>query len=108
MGLSHTHANKTALDQITTDSSGYQYLTRTIEILNEETGEVEVKIITERVKAGYADSAGTAAEADSAKEADHAALARDLDPDSPARKEMLSSTGDDTAVREILRNYRVR
>ena len=97
MGLSHTHANKTALDQITTDSSGYQYLTRTIEILNEETGEVEVKIITERVKAGYADSAGTAAEADSAKEADHAALARDLDPDSTARKEMLSSTGDDTA-----------
>ena len=97
VGLSHTHANKTALDQISTDSSGYQYLTRTIEILNEETGDVEVKTVTERVKAGYADKAGIAAEADNAKEAEYAAVAGDLDPDSPVRREMLSRVKDDTA-----------
>ena len=42
-GDGHTHANKTALDQISTDSNGYEYLTRLVEVevenTDEETGE---------------------------------------------------------------------
>ena len=75
----HSHDNKSALDQITTDKDGYQWLTRDVEILNEETGEVEVKTITEKVKAGYAD------------------LAYDLAKDSPIAQKFLSRLEDDTA-----------
>lgn len=53
-GNTHYHANKAALDQISTDADGYQYLTRLVE--NEEGTTREV---TEKVKAGYADYAGS-------------------------------------------------
>lgn len=53
-GNTHYHANKAALDQITTDADGYQYLTRLVE--NEDGTTQEV---TEKVKAGYADYAGS-------------------------------------------------
>ena len=74
----HTHDNKSALDQITTDSQGYQYLTqlREVEVTDEETGEVttEWQQTTEKVNAGYADEAGKA---------------KDLDKDSPANERFL-------------------
>ncbi|MCM1020829.1 MAG: hypothetical protein NC403_01330 [Muribaculaceae bacterium] len=81
--LTHSHYNKAALDQITTDQYGYQYLTRNIEVLNEETGELEVQTVTEKVKAGYAD------------------LAFDLTEDSPAAKRFLSRIADDIAEGHI-------
>lgn len=93
----HTHANKAALDQISTDRDGYEYLSRTVEVLNPDTGDTEVQTITEKVKAGYADKAGSAAEADHAVEADHAGSAADLDPDSPVRAQFLSRIADDIA-----------
>ena len=84
--LSHSHYNKAALDQITTDQYGYQYLTRNIEVLNEETGELEVQTVTEKVNAGYAD------------------LAYDLTEDSPAAKRFLSRIADDIAEGHITFN----
>lgn len=78
----HTHANKAALDRISNDREGYEYLTRIIEVLNPDTGDTEVQTITEKVKAGYADHAGSAA---------------DLDPDSPVRAQFLSRIADDIA-----------
>lgn len=51
-GSNHYHPNKAALDQITTDVDGYQYLTRLVE--NEDGTTQEV---TEKVKAGVADYA---------------------------------------------------
>lgn len=85
-GETHSHYNKAALDQITTDSDGYQWLTRTIEVLDEETGDLEVKTITEKVKAGYAD------------------LAYDLTEDSPAARRFLSRVADDIAEGHITFN----
>ncbi|MBQ7762593.1 MAG: hypothetical protein IJ382_03590, partial [Flavobacteriales bacterium] len=35
-GTDHYHANKNALDQITTDPDGYQYLTRQNEVTDDE------------------------------------------------------------------------
>lgn len=84
--LTHSHYNKAALDQITTDQYGYQYLTRNVEVLNEETGELEVQTVTEKVKAGYAD------------------LAFDLTEDSPAAKRFLSRIADDIAEGHITFN----
>lgn len=81
--LNHTHDNKAALDQISTDRDGYQYLSRNVEIENNETGETEVQGITEKVKAGYAD------------------MAHDLDPDSPVRNDFLSKLKDDRSVGKI-------
>lgn len=55
-------------------------------------------------RAIYADRAGDATralEAEIAQEANHAAKAHDLDADSPARDEFLSSTDDDTANGKI-------
>lgn len=75
----HTHPNKKDLDRLTTDGEGYVWVTRDAEVLNEETGEVEIKTITEKVRAGYADEAKTLAE------------------DSPIRGEFLSKLKDDTA-----------
>lgn len=51
-GAAHYHANKAALDQITTDADGYQYLTRLVEQPDGTLAEV-----TEKVKAGVADYA---------------------------------------------------
>lgn len=85
-GETHSHYNKSALDQITTDSNGYQWLTRTVEVENPETGELEVQTITEKVKAGYAD------------------LAYDLTEDSPAARRFLSRIADDIAEGHITFN----
>lgn len=82
-GDGHTHANKPALDQITTDSDGYQYLTQYKEVEDPETGETEVQAVTEKVKAGFAD------------------LARDLTEDSPVREQFLSRLADDVAKGNI-------
>lgn len=81
--LTHTHANKNALDQITTDSNGYEWLTRTVEVENPDTGEIEVQTITEKVKAGYAD------------------MAYDLTDDSPVNDRFLSKIADDVAAGHI-------
>lgn len=83
VGDGHTHANKSFLDQITTDSDGYEYLTQIKAVENEETGETEVKPVTEKVKAGFAD------------------MAADLTPDSPVRKQFLSRLVDDVAKGNI-------
>ena len=90
-GDGHTHANKTALDQISTDSQGYEYLTRLVEVEVEttdpETGETtktkEWQSKTEKIKAGYAD------------------VAHDLTPDSPVRQQFLSRIADDVAQGKI-------
>lgn len=84
-GQGHTHSNKAALDSLSTDTEGYLFITRYAEILNEETGEVEVKLITEKVRAGYADTAA------------YADVANDLTEDSPVNKRFLSRLIDDMA-----------
>lgn len=76
----HTHENKKSLDQITIDEEGYINLTRDKEVLNEETGEMEVQTVTEKGKVGFAD------------------LAYDLAKDSPITKRFLSREDDDTAA----------
>ncbi|WP_294613964.1 hypothetical protein [uncultured Bacteroides sp.] len=78
----HYHANKNALDQITTDSNGYQYLTRQKEVTDDE-GNAVYEQITEKVKAGFAD------------------IAQDLAEDSPVRKQFLSRLADDVAKGNI-------
>lgn len=82
-GDGHTHGNKPALDQISTDSEGYEYLTRLkpVTVVDEETGEETTvyERVKEKVKAGYADEAGTLAE------------------DSPILQQFLSKVNDDTA-----------
>ena len=91
MGDGHTHDNKSALDQITTDSNGYEYLTRLVEVevenTDEETGETttstEWQAKTEKVKAGYAD------------------IANDLTENSPVRQQFLSRIADDVAQGKI-------
>lgn len=95
--LSHRHANKADLDQITTDAQGYEYLTRTIEVENEE-GIKEFQTVTEKVKAGYSDIAENAKQAEKAAYAD---VAHDLTEDSPVRDEFLSKIKPDTAERLI-------
>ena len=82
-GDGHTHANKSALDQISTDSQGYEYLTRLVEATDPETGETSLQQVTEKVKAGYAD------------------VAHDLTPDSPVRQQFLSRIADDVAQGKI-------
>lgn len=84
-GNDHYHTNKAALDQITTDADGYQYLTRLKEGKDAEGNEVYEQV-TEKVKAGYADKA---------------AIADDLTPDSPVRKQFLSRLADDVAAGRI-------
>lgn len=79
IGDGHTHANKAALDQISTDADGYLYLTQLKEITDEETGETTVENVTDKVKAGFAD------------------MANDLAEGSPVRKEFLSKIADDIA-----------
>ena len=77
-GNDHYHANKTALDQITTDADGYEYLTRQKEVTDDEGNSVYERV-TEKVKAGFAD------------------IAKDLTEDSPVRTQFLSRLADDVA-----------
>ena len=79
----HTHTNKTALDQISVDQNGYQYITRNVETIAPDSGESIIETVTEKVKAGYAD------------------LAYDLDTDSPVRDQFLSRIADDIAEGRI-------
>lgn len=82
-GNGHTHANLSALNEISTDTKGYQYLTQLRETENPETGETMVERTTEKVKAGYAD------------------IAKDLAEDSPIRTQFLSRLIDDIAKGNI-------
>ena len=82
-GDGHTHANKPYLDEISTDTAGYEYLTQLHETTDPETGEAVVESRTEKVKAGYADVAG------------------DLSEDSPIRNMFLSRLSDDVAKGNI-------
>ena len=82
-GDGHTHANLSALNEISTDTNGYQYLTQLREVENNETGETTVEQVTEKVKAGYAD------------------VAKDLSEDSPIREMFLSRLVDDVAKGNI-------
>lgn len=82
-GDGHTHANLSALNEISTDTDGYQYLTQLREVENPETGETTVEQVTEKVKAGYAD------------------VAKDLAEDSPIREMFLSRLVDDVAKGNI-------
>lgn len=86
---SHTHENKSDLDKFGTDIEGYAYLTQMQEV--EETDDegnthTNWANVREKVKAGYADKAGTA---------------HDLDEDSPVRKQFLSRLADDVAAGHI-------
>lgn len=87
IGDGHTHANLPALNEISTDANGYQYLTQLREVENTETGDTTVEQVTEKVKAGYADEADEAAHA---READNADMwdKRQFDDylDQPVRK----------------------
>ena len=82
-GDGHTHANLSALNEISTDTNGYQYLTQLREVENPETGETTVEQVTEKVKAGYAD------------------VAKNLAEDSPIREMFLSRLVDDVAKGNI-------
>ena len=82
-GDGHTHANLSALNEISTDTNGYQYLTQLREVENPDTGETTVEQVTEKVKAGYAD------------------VAKDLAEDSPIREMFLSRLVDDVAKGNI-------
>ena len=82
-GDGHTHANLSALNEISTDTNGYQYLTQLREAENPETGDTTVEQVTEKVKAGYAD------------------VAKDLAEDSPIREMFLSRLVDDVAKGNI-------
>ena len=92
-GDGHTHANKDALDEISTDNNGYQYLTqlKEVTVTDPDTQEThtEYQRVKEKVKAGFAD------------EATHAAYAHDLDPDSPANQRFLSRLLNDVAAGNI-------
>ena len=85
-GDGHTHANLSVLNEISTDTNGYQYLTQLREVENTETGDTTVERVTDKVKAGYADKA---------------AIADDLTPDSPVRSQFLSRLAADTAAGRI-------
>ena len=82
-GDGHTHANKPSLDSLTTDSSGYAYVTRLVETTDPETGATDTEEVTEKVKAGYAD------------------VAKNLSEDSPIREMFLSRLVDDVAKGNI-------
>lgn len=85
----HYHANKQALDQISTDADGYEYLTRQKETTDDK-GNAVYKQITEKVKAGYAD------------------VANDLTEDSPIRKQFLSRLVDDVTKGNITFEQAIR
>lgn len=85
----HYHANKQALDQISTDADGYEYLTRQKEVTDDK-GNAVYEQITEKVKAGYAD------------------VANDLTENSPIRKQFLSRLVDDVAKGNITFEQAIR
>lgn len=85
----HYHTNKQALDQISTDADGYEYLTRQKETTDDK-GNAVYEQITEKVKAGYAD------------------VANDLTEDSPIRKQFLSRLVDDVAKGNITFEQAIR
>lgn len=85
----HYHANKQALDQISTDADGYEYLTRQKETTDDK-GNAVYEQITEKVKAGYAD------------------VANDLTEDSLIRKQFLSRLVDDVAKGNITFEQAIR
>ena len=85
----HYHANKQALDQISTDADGYEYLTRQKETTDDK-GNAVYEQITEKVKAGYAD------------------VANDLTEDSPIRKQFLSRLVDDVVKGNITFEQAIR
>ena len=85
-GDGHTHSNLSALNEISTDNNGYQYLMLLREQENPETGDTEIVQVTEKVKAGYADTAG---------------IAKDLAEESPIRQQFLSRLVDDVAKGNI-------
>lgn len=85
----HYHANKQALDQISIDADGYEYLTRQKETTDDK-GNAVYEQITEKVKAGYAD------------------VANDLTEDSPIRKQFLSRLVDDVAKGNITFEQAIR
>lgn len=85
----HYHANKQAIDQISTDADGYEYLTRQKETTDDK-GNAVYEQITEKVKAGYAD------------------VANDLTEDSPIRKQFLSRLVDDVAKGNITFEQAIR
>lgn len=77
-GAAHYHANKAALDQITTDADGYQYITRLV-----EQPDGSLKEVTEKVKAGTAD------------------YANDISPEALTNLPYLSKLADDVAKGKI-------
>lgn len=80
--MDHSHDNKKALDQISTDANGYQYLTLEKEATDDQ-GNAIIEQTTEKVKAGFAD------------------VAQDLSEDSPVRQQFLSRLADDVAKGNI-------
>ena len=80
--MDHSHDNKKALDQITTDANGYQYLTLEKEAIDDQ-GNAIIEQTTEKVKAGFAD------------------VAHDLTENSPIREQFLSRLADDVAKGNI-------
>ena len=82
-GDGHSHSNLSALNEISTDNQGYEYLTQLRETENPDTGETTVERVTEKVKAGFADVAQTLAD------------------DSPIRELFLSRLVDDVAKGNI-------
>ena len=81
-GDGHTHANLSALDEITTDADGYLYLNLLKEGTDDDGNDIYEQV-TEKVKAGYAD------------------VAKDLAEDSPIREMFLSRLVDDVAKGNI-------
>ena len=83
VGDGHTHANKAALDEISTDKDRYLWLTKLEEIGEPEEeipeGEASTRRVARKVKAGWADEAF------------------DLYPESPAYKRFLRKDKDDIA-----------
>ena len=79
VGDGHTHTNLSALNEITTDNQGYEYLTQMREVDDPDGGGTKVEKVTEKVKAGFAD------------------VAHDLSEDSPVRQQFLSRLVDDVA-----------
>lgn len=82
-GDGHTHANKPALDAISIDAAGYEYLTQLKEVIDPETGNPTTESVTEKVKAGHAD------------------VAHDITPNSPVWGYFLSKVADDVAAGRI-------
>jgi hypothetical protein len=68
VSIGHTHSNKEALDEIGTDEERYLYLSKP-ETASDEAGNTWTTYVSDKVKAGYADTAGSAATATSAARA---------------------------------------